>query len=370
MKQIGIFIPSLAGGGVQRAMLVLSRSFIEHGYGVDLILVRASGPFLRQVPDKVRLIDLGANRALGALPRLIKYLQKNNPSILISGQTHINAIAILARWLSKVDTKLIVTEQNDLLQALKIDQNIKEKFRPYIVRYLYPYAENIVAISEGVAEDLKTISDGKIKQIIVINNPIDITDIQQKAEASIQHPWFFQKKIPVILAVGRLVKQKDFITLLNAFALVRNKMPVRLIILGEGEERAVLENLSKNLGISQDVCLPGFADNPFSYMSHADVFVLSSIWEGFANVLAEALACNLAVVATDCRSGPAEILGNGSYGSLVPVQDPKALADAIIHELNFPRAKNILKQRANNFSMDKILPQYLDLLQKTSENHS
>ena len=370
LKHIGIFTPSLAGGGVQRAMLNLSRSFVELGYTVDMILVKASGPFLTQVPEKVRVIDLGATRALSALPRLISYLQKNNPSFLISGQTHINAIAILGRWLSKANTRLIVTEQNDLLRAMKADQNIKEKFRPFIVRFLYLYAENVVAISQGVAEDLKTVSRGKLKNICIINNPIDIKDIQQKALASIQHQWFIQKEIPVILAAGRLVKQKDFVTLINAFALVRKKMAVHLVILGEGEERTLLENLSNKLGISKDICMPGFTENPFSYMARADVFVLSSIWEGFANVLAEALACSLPVVSTNCRSGPAEILDNGRYGSLVPVGDPEAMAEAIFQELNLLHDKNILRQRANDFSIENLVPKYLEILIPDSEKNS
>jgi glycosyltransferase involved in cell wall biosynthesis len=362
MKRIGILMPSLVGGGVQRSMLILSKGLVEHGYQVDLILVKAQGPFLNRVPENVRMIDLCASRALSSLPNLVVYLRENNPDVLISAQTHINAVAILARWLSRVKTKLVVTERNDLLFATQSNQNFKEKFRPFVVRFLYPYAEKVVAISKGVADDIATIAQGRLKLISIINNPIDGEYIQQKAQVTVEHPWLTRKEVPVVLAVGRLVKQKDYVTLLNAFAAVKNRMPVRLIILGEGEERADLENLLAKLGISKDVSMPGFVENPFAYLSRADVFVLSSRWEGFPNVLTEALACGAPVVSTDCPSGPAEILENGKYGRLVPVGDAEALAKAIIQELHSPHDKDLPQQRANDFSIDKILPQYLEAL--------
>ncbi len=362
IKRIGILIPSLTGGGVQRSMLILSKGFVAYGYLVDLILVKAQGPFISQVPENVRVIDLNASRALSSLPNLVSYLRENDPDVLISAQTHMNAIAILADWLSRVKTKLIVTEHNDLLRATQNNQNLKEKFRPFVVRLLYPYAEKVFATSKGVADDLATIAPGRLKQINIINNPIDGKYIQQKAQATVEHLWLNRKEIPIILAVGRLVKQKDYATLLAAFAVVRSRLPVRLIILGEGEERGSLEKLVTKLGVSEDVSLPGFVENPFAYMANASIFVLSSRWEGFANVIVEAMACGAPVVATDCPSGPAEILENGKYGRLVPVGDPKTLAEAILQELNSPHDQNLLQQRANDFSIDKILPQYLEAL--------
>lgn len=362
IKRIGIFIPSLEGGGVQRAMLNLAKSLVTRGYGVDLVLVKARGPFLNKIPKGVRLVDLGASRALFSLPKFVSYLQKNTPDAIISSQTHINAAAILAVWISRVKTRLMVTEQEDLLVAVKKHQNFKEKFRPLIVRWLYPFADCVVGISRGVANDIAIITQGKLKHIHMINNPYDLEDIQNKTETFVDHPWFSQEKIPIIVAVGRLVQQKDYATLLKAFAILRSRMPAHLVILGEGVERAKIENLITSLGISEDVSMPGFVENPFAFMAQANLFVLSSAWEGFANVLVEAMACGTPVVSTDCPSGPAEILDGGKYGRLVPVGDPEALAEALFQEYNDPHDSQMLKQRATDFSIERILPQYLEVL--------
>jgi len=362
MKQIAILMPSLDGGGVQRSMLTLSKGLVEQGFLVDFVLVKAQGSFINHVPVNARVIDLGASRALSALPRLVSYLRENNPSALISAQTHINAIAIIARKLSRVKTNLIVSERNDLLLATQSNNNFKEKFRPMVVRFLYPYADHIVAVSNGVAKDIARILPGELDRVCVIYNSIDVLEIQQKAQSLVEHPWVNQSGIPFILAVGRLEKQKDYPTLLGAFAILIRNMPARLIILGEGEERADLEKLITSLGISSDVSMPGFIENPYAYMSRANVFVLSSAWEGFPNVLAEALACNVPVVSTDCHSGPAEILDNGRYGSLVPVGDVNGMAQAIISVLHTSFIYSESGDRVKEFSVERTVQAYLNIL--------
>src|SRR5262249_37227290 len=145
----------------------------------------------------------------------------------------------------------------------------------------------------------------------------------------LSHPWFAPGSLPVILGVGRLTWQKDFPTLIKAFALVRSRQPARLLILGEGEKRLELETIVKELGLAADVCLPGYVDNPFAYMHRCSAFVLSSASEGLPNSLIEAMACGAPVISTDCASGTAEILENGRYGPLVPVGDVEAMATAI-----------------------------------------
>jgi glycosyltransferase involved in cell wall biosynthesis len=190
---------------------------------------------------------------------------------------------------------------------------------------------------------------------------VDVTNIRQKAEEPLTHPWFSSNQPPVILAVGRLVKQKDFDTLIRAFGLVRKERPARLMVLGEGREREKLLALIKNLGLEQDVTLHGFVENPFKYIKHAAVFVLSSLWEGFGNVIVEAMALGTPVVATECPSGPSEILEEGKWGRLVPPGDVDALAQSIIDTLDDSNPPAVAS-RAEEFSVEKAIDGYLRVL--------
>ena len=162
--------------------------------------------------------------------------------------------------------------------------------------------------------------------------------------------WFADGAPPVLLGAGKFKPQKDLSTLIRAFAMIRASRPARLIILGEGPQRKTLQALCTELGVLEDVAFPGFVDNPFAYMARSKVFVLSSAWEGFGMVLAEAMACGCPVVSTDCPSGPAEILEDGRYGPLVPVSDPEKMSAAIASTLDDPLPVETLRQRAAVFS--------------------
>ncbi len=195
----------------------------------------------------------------------------------------------------------------------------------------------------------------------VIYNPVVNEKLRHKAQKPLEHPWFAEHQPPVILAVGRLLPPKDFDTLIQAFAQLRKKRPLRLLILGEGKLRSALESLIDNLGIKADVSLPGYTDNPYGYMTKAGVFVLSSHFEGLPTVIIEALTCNCQVVATDCPYGPQEILANGEFGHLVPVGDVTALASAIELALDQPINIEKLKQRSENFTVLSSVDAYLKL---------
>jgi glycosyltransferase involved in cell wall biosynthesis len=216
-------------------------------------------------------------------------------------------------------------------------------------------------VSQGVAKNLVDMGLPSEK-IEVIYNPIVTPELSEKLQESLNHPWFLPGQPPVILGVGRLQKQKDFPTLIHAFAKVRQQQPLRLMILGEGSERSNLESLVQELGIAKDVVFPGFVANPYAYMAQAAVLVLSSAWEGFGNVLVEALAAGTPIVSTDCESGPAEILANGQYGKLVPVGNAEDMAKAIAAILEDTPDGEVLKQRANEFSLEKALTKYGKLL--------
>jgi glycosyltransferase involved in cell wall biosynthesis len=201
-----------------------------------------------------------------------------------------------------------------------------------------------------------------LERITVIYNPVFTPDLLHKAQEPVDHPWFAPAGLPVILGVGRLAEQKDFFTLIRAFALVRQHRPARLIIVGEGPDRPGLEALARELGVADDVSLPGFSTNPYAYMRQADVFVLSSLFEGLPAVLVEALAVGVPIVSTRCPHGPEEILQDGICGPLVPVGDAAAMADAICATLDAPLPAHVLQERARAFALDTIVEQYKKVL--------
>jgi glycosyltransferase involved in cell wall biosynthesis len=355
---ISLFLPSLTGGGAERVALNLVEGFIERGLNVDLVLQNAVGTFLSKVPSKVRVIDL---RSSGIVPKtidLISYLRREQPEVLLSLLDNVNSAGWAQRF-TGVPTRVVVSVHNNLSQDFR---GIKGKLKPYLVQFSFPWADEIIAVSQGVAEDLARISGIDLENIRVIYNPVVTPNLFEKAQEPIAHPWFVPGEPPVLLGVGRLVVQKDFPTLIRAFALVRQCCPVRLMILGEGEKRPHLEALVQELGLENEVSLPGFAQNPYSYMARSAVFVLSSAWEGLPTVLIEAMATGTSVVATNCPSGPAEILQGGCYGKLVPVGDVAALAEAILATLSQPTNSELLRQRSRAFSVDQVVDQYLTVL--------
>ncbi len=358
---ISIFLPSLRGGGAERVMLYLIRGFAERDYDVDLVLAKREGPYLGQVPENVNVVDLQARRVLTSLPALVRYLRRARPAALLSAMDHSNIVALWAQRLARVRARVVVSVHNTLSMGVK-HSNGRGRLIPYIARWCYGWADGVVAVSRGVADDLSNTIGLPRERIRVIYNPVVVPELFELAKEPVDHPWFLAGEPPVVLSAGRLNAQKDYPTLLRAFSLVIRGRPVRLVILGEGEERAGLEAMVRDLGLEDVVSLPGFAKNPYAYMSRATVFVLSSTWEGFGNVLVEAMAVGTPVVATDCPNGPAEILENGKYGRLVPVGNAEALAEGILAALDGSTNSEVLRHRAKEFSYDDIADQYLEIL--------
>lgn len=363
ISKVLLFLSSLDGGGAERVTLNLARGFVEQGINVDLVVVKTEGPFLSQVPAQVRLVSLGNRRLLLSLPVLMRYLQKEQPQAILCGENDANIVALWAKRLTRVSTQLVVTVHNHLSQESRNSTQLKRRLTPYLARWFYPQANAIVAVSQGVAEDLVHNIGLPSNNIQVIYNPIFTFELLKKTQAPLAHPWFASDQPPVILGVGRLEKQKDFPTLIRAFATVQQQFPVRLMILGEGPERSSIESLIQELGLKESIALPGFVANPYSYMARSAVCVLSSAWEGFGNVLVEAMAAGTPVVSTNCESGPAEILANGQYGKLVAVGDVKGMAEAIVETLKQPPDAIALQQRAMEFSLEKAVAQYRKVLQ-------
>jgi glycosyltransferase involved in cell wall biosynthesis len=345
-------------------MLHLAEGLAARGFKVDLVLAETKGAYLDTVPPSIRIVDLKARSPLLVSKTLAlrRYLQQEQPSVLFSALDILSS-ATWARRLAGSSTRIVMCVQTNLSQQFRDHQpNTIGRIRPKLVRLFYPWADAIVAASRGVADDVAQITGIPADTIRVIYNPVVTPAVLEKMQQPVNHPWFATGEPPVILGVGRLVSQKDFPTLVEAFAIVRQQRSARLMILGEGEDRAKLEAQIRELGLQDDVALPGFAENPYAYMAQANVFALSSIFEGFGNVVAEAMAAGTAIVSTDCPSGPAEILDGGKYGKLVPVNDPAALADGILATLQAPIAPEILRQRAQEFSVDRVVDQYIDML--------
>lgn len=358
---IAFFIPTLAGGGAEKVFLTLANGFVRRGYTVDLVVGSATGPFLADIADAISLHDLRTHRISHGLRPLINYLRHRNPRVLISALGHCNLLALIANFLAGSNTAIYVTEHNMLSTSLAKHRLFKRLLLLGLMKALYPIANRVIAVSSGVAFDLERTLSLDRRTLCVIHNPIDLSEIAILADEPVYHSWFTDPNKHVIISVGRLVQQKDYTLLINAFAHVSARRPVRLIIIGEGPERTRLEQLVNSLGLQADVDFLGFQHNPYNYVRHSDLFVLSSAWEGFSVVLAEALACGTSVLSTDCPSGPSEILEGGIWGRLVPVGDVSAMANGIVELLDSPLQIDC-GTRARDFAVPAILERYRALL--------
>lgn len=361
-RRVAIFLPSLAGGGAEKSMLRLANGLANRDLAVDLVLARASGPYLASVPDRVRVVDLKARRVLLCLPTLVRYLRSEHPDALLSSLDYANVIALWAGRLAVFQGKVVVNEQSTISQTARYSRQWRQRVMPRLVKMFYPWADSITAVSNGVADDLRRITGLPARRIKVICNPVVTPELREKTRDCPDHPWLKPGQPPVLLAVGRLTSMKAFPTLIRAFAQVQRTHMIRLIILGEGPDRKALETLIQELNLSEAVSLPGFVENPYAYMARASLFVLSSRGgEGLPTVMIEALFCGVPVVATDCPSGPREILADGKYGELVPMQDVPALARAINLSLegNNPRPP---EESWQPYELENIVDQYLRIL--------
>jgi glycosyltransferase involved in cell wall biosynthesis len=272
-----------------------------------------------------------------------------------------NVAALLARRLAGGRSKLVVAEHNTMSRASSQSVSRKEGTMPLFARLLYPYADGVITVSKGVADDLVRMTGIDSEKVKVIYNPVVREDMFARAREAVAHPWVQDSSVPLIVAVGRLNRQKDFMTLIRAFAELHRHKSARLLILGEGEERSALESLVKELGLESCVSLPGFVSNPYAYLARARLFVLSSQWEGLPTVLIEAISLGVPVVSTDCESGPREILDHGKYGHLVAVGDSAALAMQMRAALDEPVAP-IPREAWCEFSEDAAVENYLNYI--------
>jgi len=400
--RLAFLLPNLGGGGVQKNTLTIAKALLERGFHIDLLLCSERGPLHCQVPEQLNVINLEADRrwrsrlqalaagraywsalvkpvllarkpskTLAFLPALVEYLRENRPVSLLSATVHLNIEAVLAKAIAGVETRIIATQSQQFSIWHDVSGEWRRRYITELAAKAYRQADAVVAVSQGVADDLTEYLDLPPEKIKVIYNPIITPELLEGMNKPVDHPWFGPGELPVILSVGRPGRQKDFITLIKAFAKVCEQIPVRLLILGEARDpnkkqrrKSELLELAKQLGVEEALDFQGFVHNPYSYMANAAVFVLSSRYEGFGNVIAEALACGCPVVSTDCPSGPTEILRHGEYGKLVPVGDESAMARAILAALQDRTDREKLYKRASDFSLEPIARDYLGVLLK------
>ena len=397
-SRVAVVLHGLSGGGIERSLLSLAEGFLERGLAVDLVVGEASGALVNDVPEAARLVELGKVRVRRArlhglaadpltfplllrsrdrmgmlkpltrqLPSLATYLREARPDAMLSAEAQYNLLAVWGRRLSGTGPRLAVSEHITVSHSATFGGPWADAPLRRVLRRAYLKADAIVAVSEGTGDDLAAHAGISRARITTVYNPVVRPDLAVRAQAPLAHPWFAPGAPPMILGAGRLDPQKDFATLIRAFARLRARRSARLMILGapnpaRPECADELRTLAADLGIADDVSLAGFQENPFAYMSRAAVFALSSSYEGLGNVLIEALACGTPTVSTDCSSGPSEILDRGRFGRLVPVGDDAALAEAISSTLETPPDRDRLRARGAIFSIERAADRYLDLL--------
>lgn len=367
-ERLALFLPTLDDGGAERVMLQLAASFSARGHAVDLVVAIPGGPLDGQVLPGPRVVSLDASRTILALPSLIRYLRRERPVVLLSTLEHANVLAVGAGEFARAGVRIVLREATVLLP--RADLGLQARLLRGLMRRAYRAAERIVAVSQSVATSLTEELGLDARRIRTIYNPIVTARLHEQATAPLDDPWFAPGAPPVVLGVGRLAPQKDYPTLIRAFAQVRAGREARLVILGEGPERRALEELTRQLGVAADVKLPGYDHNPFRYMSRASVFALSSLYEGLPGALIQAMACGCRVISTDGLGGAREVLENGSVGPLVPPRDPAALArgiSALLDEARTGPAR--VRHSIERFSEKSVVDAYLEILGGNRRTH-
>jgi glycosyltransferase involved in cell wall biosynthesis len=360
--RIAVFLATSGHSGVDRIMKNLIRETTSRGIIVDLLHVRGHGPHFDEPVEGLRIVDLGVSHVTSSLPPLIRYLRGERPVALLSDKDRVNRVALLAKRMAGVPVRSVVRIGTTVSVNLSQRGWVQRRIQYFSIGHLYRWADRVVVPSHGAAADLVHTLSLPAHLIRVLPSPIVDKEIFARAREPVDHPWFKEPTVPVILGVGELSARKDFQTLVKAFARVRTLRPCRLLILGEGRQRQHLEDVVSHLNLEETVSFPGFVKNPFPYMQRASLLVLSSICEGLPVALVEALALGTPVVATDCPSGPREILDNGRNGRLTPVGDEAGLAEAILQTLNDPLPSNILMSAAMPYSVVQATSRYLEIL--------
>lgn len=394
-EKVAVFIQSLKGGGAERSTVNLVNALAREGISVDLLVADIEGVFTGQVSKRVNLVKIekigfwkavfsisirnlfylfllfltpGSPKPLRAIPAIADYLKQSKPSVLMSVLAYGNVASVVAADRVGLTTRVVIGQRNYLSKEYERRAGWRRTLVKPALGYFYRKASVIVSVAKAAATDLCETLAIPEDRVVTIYNAVANAELHEQSREAMDHPWFNHKDRPVILAAGKLKPQKDFVTLLHAFQNVRREMDARLVILGDGPELGKLKQLAADLNVQDDVSFEGFVVNPFKFMRNADLFVLSSAFEGLPGVLIQALACGCPVVSTDCPSGPHEILEAGDYGDLVEVGNPDALATAIIHNLTVSHDRDRLRRRGADFSEGAAVSNYRNVLFDSPKN--
>lgn len=363
---VAIFVPTLMIGGAEKSLVKLANGLSTRGWTIHLLLMSKVGPLVDEVGADVEIVDLGCASYRQAVFVLARYYREHRPAVILTSLYATGLAAIAARMLSSQKPKVIIGAHNSLRAKASRPDNVKDRFLLMpLCRLLFPKADGFIPVSTGLALELERLLGLPKGRICTIYNPVVTPELVARAGETVSHPWLDQPRqgqFRTIVSVGRLVEQKGFDVLLEALAIARKSMDCRLIIVGGGPLQADLQAQAQRLGLQDVVDLVSWQENPFKFVARADLFVLSSRWEGLANVLIEALACGCPVVATNCNYGPDEILEGGKHGALAAVDDPDDLASKILGALRVDTRQAsgdvARKSRSLDFTVEAAVEQY------------
>ncbi len=353
-------MPHFRAGGAERVTLLLASELAARGLRICVAAYETKGEFLDRVDPRVRVEQVGGAGWFSAILPLARLVRRTRPRALVGVMVSCNVAVVVAGRLARTQARIVLTEHNQVDKSANFFGDNSRSYRA--IRWAYPHADLIVCVSDGVRDSLCRYSGMRPDRMHVVHNPIVSADLIEQAAQPCSHPWANDPEVPLILAVGRLATAKNYPMMLRAFDILRRQRPARLLILGNGHERGALAALIAELGLGDLVELHGYTANPYAFMSRAQLFVLSSSWEGFPTVLVEALACGSPAVSTDCPSGPREILLDGALGGLVQVGDEAAFAAAMMRMLDSPPAREALMERGRAFSVERATDIYTRLL--------
>ena len=346
-------------GGIGRNLANLSNALFRFGYRVDILVDRESFPYAGDTAEGVNIRHLKTSHRIGGVFHLLCYFLKYKPQIVLTPFVQLTLLAVRTRRLFRVPVKIFANIHSVYsIDFASLDER-KRKKRVDDMRRYYPQCEGLIAVSDGAALDFSKLTGLPEAPIHRIFNPVVTDDLVERSMSRPDHPWFQTDQPPVIIGIGRLVKNKNFDHLIEVFDILREQRECRLVIVGEGPARTDLDSIAEESPFRQDIFFTGRLENPFPYLRYASVMVLASSYEGLSNTLIESLALGTPVVSTDCPYGPREILDNGRFGELVPVNDVKALSEAIIKTLRNPIDHSILMNSAERFRDTDIATSYL-----------
>ncbi len=358
--KIAVVIPRFALTGVPLAQIRFARALARRGHSVKVIVGFVDPAYELPKPADIELEVWGFPKVRSMLLPLVGYLRTEKPDVVFSAEDHMNTVTLIAALASRTKAKISGSSRVNPFDTYSNTPFTKRWALKHLTRLMMRRADSLTCVSKDMVEQYKQIF--RNPPHICVYNIVDDANSRTRMHEPVEHPWLVDKSIPVLIAAGRLAPWKGFAGLIEALALLLRNRPARLLILGDGPQRHELQLLIEARGVQDYVELVGYVENPLKYFSRADVFVLSSLLEGLPNVLVEAMMCGCTPVATDCPTGPREVLQDGKYGYLVPVRDPAAMAAAIAKALDEPIPAERLAEAVMPFEEQRIIDEHFRLL--------